>query len=935
MKVIFRPFHSFEKFLNSYSLRHQLLGVFCLVALTPLVGFAWWNHQTTRAALIQSANQSLDAAASQTVANIDAFIQANFTAIATEARLETLSSYLRAADADDVSPALKARATNKLRILKTKDTIFLTSAALLDNQGRNRLDTKAERVGQDESDHEYFQVALETGEPFVSHVEFSERDGQPYLYFSQSISDRQTGDIVGVLRQEYSAAKLQYLILESNNLAGELSFPILLDDNNLRLAQGYRDDGGLPQALRFQFLAPPEPATIQELQAQYRLPASNDEAIADEISSLQATQLIEFDQFATEFNPDLPPYFITSLSDQKTLYAGALKETAIKPWRVAYLRPKSAFLQAIDLQTRNNLLLALGTTCAALGIGFGMAGVISSPIRRLTFIASQVTAGNLMARADISSDNEIGELARAFNTMTSQLQSSIDTLEHRVQERTLELESAKENADNANQAKSEFLANMSHELRTPLNGVLGYAQILARAPELSSKSQHGVNTIQQCGSHLLTLINDILDLAKIEARKLDLNPTTVHLPSLLQNVVEMCDIRAQQRSIKFVYQPSDRLPDGVMVDEKRLRQVLINLLGNAIKFTVQGQVALTVDVLDSMDSNSATVKFQVEDTGVGIAPEDISKLFEAFEQVGDRTKHADGTGLGLAISQQIVKLMGSEISVTSQVGEGSQFSFTANLPLVKDWQQQQVIANFKNVVGYQGDRRRILIIDDRLDNRAAVNDLLQPLGFQCFEAEQGATGLEMLPAVKPDVIILDLAMPVMDGFVFLNCLRKDPQYEQFKDTTVIVSSASVTQSDQQLAKQSGGDHFLGKPTQLPELLELLTHDLELDWIFQDEPVAIAPSDIAIDQVLKVPELHQLQSLLDIAALGDTRGVRLALEALVQEDPVYESFAKSLLSLTKQFKVEEVEEKLQQYLQNQLSSNTATTGAINLTTGGAE
>ena len=595
-------------------------------------------------------------------------------------------------------------------------------------------------------------------------------------------------------------------------------------------------------------------------------------------------------------------------SHRQFVQVSTIKDERGIDWISVIVVPESDFMGQINANTRTTILLCLAALVLATVLGIYTSRWITEPILKLQQASEGIATGELDRTVNINDIKELRGLGRSFNQMAAQLKTSFTELEDRVTERTVELQQAKETADNANSAKSEFLANMSHELRTPLNGILGYAQILQRSEDIISKERNGVDIIYQCASHLLMLIDDILDLSKIEARKLELYPASFHLPSFLQSIVEITSIRAQQKGITFEFLFDDDLPMGVMADEKRLRQVLINLLGNAIKFTNQGTVILLVERVELTERlDFFTLRFSVKDTGVGITIQEIEKIFQPFEQVGDSKKQSEGTGLGLAISQKIVSLIGSKIKVESVPTEGSTFSFELELPEVKDWAAKSRIVSQGTILGYAGERRKILLIDDRWENRSVLLNLLEPIGFTIIEASNGQEGLEQVLQTAPDLIVTDLAMPVMDGFEFLRKLRSQPELQHH---VVLVSSASVFEIDRHNSIKAGGNDFLPKPIIAETLLEQVQKYLELEWIYK-EPKGEAVNGPNVASEIQPPSIAILTQLAELAKIGDLDEVMEIAQQI--SDGETTAFFRELIQMVEACEIQQLRAFIQQYL----------------------
>jgi PAS domain S-box-containing protein len=390
------------------------------------------------------------------------------------------------------------------------------------------------------------------------------------------------------------------------------------------------------------------------------------------------------------------------------------------------------------------------------------------------------------------------------------------------------LRSAKEAAEAANRAKSAFLSNMSHELRTPLNGIMGYTQIFKLDPTLTAEQQEGIDIIHRSGEHLLTMITDILDLSKIEADRMELAETEFDLGQFLRVIVEMIRVRAEQKRLTFQFEAESGLPPRLRGDETRLRQVLLNLLGNAVKFTQQGRVTLRVQNYGQVNGPDGTplqqLCFVVEDTGPGIDPAQRDNVFKPFQQAGDHTTHLQGTGLGLPISQKLVWMMGGTVqleSVTDDWQAGSRFRFEITLPVVEGSLPEMPAAK-RAVSGYSRNRGdgpfNILAVDDSAENRVVLREFLTPLGFAVTEAADGLQAVEQAIAAPPDLIFMDLVMPVMDGLTATREIRQQPA---LTDVPVVAISASVSRESRRKSQVMGCDAFLDKPFDGEQVFEKL------------------------------------------------------------------------------------------------------------------
>ena len=483
-----------------------------------------------------------------------------------------------------------------------------------------------------------------------------------------------------------------------------------------------------------------------------------------------------------------------------------------------------------------------------------------------------------------------GEAHVRLRDQTDELQKHQLKLEELVDNRTAELRLATQAAQAANRAKSEFLANMSHELRTPLNAVLGYAQLLRRDDDATPEQRQRAAIIQQSGEHLLTVINDILDISKIEAGKMEIAPAELRLLPLLKSIADMIAPRAHSRDIDFQVDFSPSLPAAISTDEKRIRQILLNLLSNAVKFTERGHVRFTVA------REGSHLLFRVSDTGLGIAPENQEAIFEPFLQLPGQAQN-EGTGLGLAISRRIARKLGGDILVRSTLGQGSEF--TLRIPCIET--PSPLLPATPSSAPLQA-HGLILVADDRPENRSILRAMLEPLGFEILEASNGRIALDLARTRTPDLILMDLLMPELDGFEAVRLLKADPALASIP---VVAVSASVYDQTQAESLCAGCQGFLPTPVNFDALLVLVQSLLHLDTPPSPSPASIPPP------LCPSPLPADFASLRDAALIGDVLRVLAETERLLPLHPEHAPLLAHVRQLANDFQIQSLQRLLSQ------------------------
>ena len=550
----------------------------------------------------------------------------------------------------------------------------------------------------------------------------------------------------------------------------------------------------------------------------------------------------------------------------------------------------------VNFRVGHYLVVTL-SLCALLATVMGMVymqemalPLLTSPADMLRSAFVKVFAMLLLVVAVCSWWVVLGSESRRMAQDESNRQNQLLTREIEAHQRTdAALQAAKELAESANQAKTRYVAGMTHELRTPLNSILGYSQILLKSEAMAHAPREAVQTIQRSGEHMLALVDGLLDLARIEAGRLRLEPTSLPLPDFLAGLVSMVQPQAAAKGVKFIYSHSGRMPAWVQADAKRLRQIIINLLSNAVRFTDAGTVTLHVDC------RSDVIRFDVVDTGIGIELQDQQRIFMPFERgAAGRRRGEPGTGLGLTITALLTSLMGGDLTLQSEQGKGSTFSIRLYLREIDDPGPQADAPH--QIAGFFGKRRTLLVVDDQPVQRQMLAGMLAPLGFTVHEAASGTECIDSLTVALPDALLLDISMDDMDGWQTATLIRSKGY-----TLPIIVVSASVFENQAARLKAAGCQAFVGKPVLESELMAALQRHLGLEWVTSNVLPTTAPTSTP-DESVNLPDDDRAE-LIRLVQLGHVHGLHRLLDRLTTDNPALTSTYSRLRDFVTRYELE--------------------------------